>query len=165
MGAITVALINKKPRENGKPKGLMRSRLPWPSILLVVFSALMVASSGAQLLKYWNSISPASARTVVSVLTYGASVFLFLVIGTWNARVIAGELHQRRSNERSEGTAADPIDRHREKTNQSSLTEKLILSHRSRVQSLNHAADILGNRLAELEAVAQEIIDKGPART
>jgi len=44
-----------------------------------------------------------------------------------------------------------------------SAPQQLILSHRSRVQSLNHAADILTKRLAKLEAVAQEVYDKGSA--
>ncbi len=44
------------------------------------------------------------------------------------------------------------------------LPEKLIVSHRSRVQSLNNAAATLLERLAEFEAVAQEIIDKGSAK-
>ncbi len=42
-----------------------------------------------------------------------------------------------------------------------SVPEKLILSHRSRAQSLENAANIIEKRLAELEAVAQEIFDRG----
>jgi magnesium-transporting ATPase (P-type) len=58
------------------------------SVVIFAFSVFMLVRSFIGIAPYWQSQTPATSATVVSVFTWGVSIFVFLCVAGWNAATI-----------------------------------------------------------------------------
>jgi hypothetical protein len=104
VGAVVGALINKTASEKAMSKKGSTTNLPflsrriWPPLLYLMFSVFMFIVCIVRIVPYCHSTSPATGRTVVTIVIYGVSLFCFFCIAAFSGGVLSYEIQKRRPN-------------------------------------------------------------------
>ena len=102
VGAITVALINKKasdkpmiPKAKAAPVVSVWREI-WPSVLVLAFSIFMLVQSFISIAPYFQSKAPATSATIVLGFNYGIAVVVFACLAGWSGSGIWRTIRRRR---------------------------------------------------------------------